>query len=100
MSFNDFVQKVGLDKLTHFFTGCSICSLVSFVAILQEHELGYAAMIALPIIGTFVAAFIGAAKEMIDKKFDVKDLIATVLGCIPVFIAVAIGAWFNYLSLE
>lgn len=98
MSLDEFINKIGSDKVTHFFAGCSICSLVSFVAILQEHELSYAAIMALPIIGTLVAAFVGAAKEVIDKKFDPKDLLATVLGCIPVFISVAIGVWFNYLS--
>lgn len=93
------IGKVGNDKVLHFLGGGFICSLISFVVILQEHDLSSLRKIAAVLIGTIVVAMLSVMKELFfDAEADWKDVLASVLGCLPVFIAVAIGVWFNYLS--
>lgn len=93
------IGKVGNDKVLHFLGGGFICSLISFVVILQESSLSSLRKIAAVSIGTIVVFILSLMKELFfDKETDWKDVLASVLGCIPVFIAVAIGVWFNYLS--
>ena len=51
-------------------------------------------------LGTVFVLILSAMKELImDDKADWKDILASVLGCVPVFVAVAIGVLFNYLSM-
>lgn len=98
-SLDNLITKVGNDKVLHFLGGGFICSLVSFVVILQESGLSSLRKIAAVLIGTIVVAMLSVMKELFfDAEADWKDVLASVLGCIPVFIAVAIGVLFNYLS--
>lgn len=96
---DNLIGKVGYDKVFHFLGGGYICSLISFVVILQEHDLSSLRKIAAVLIGTIVVAMLSVMKELFfDAEADWKDVLASVLGCLPVFIAVVIGVWFNYLS--
>lgn len=98
-SLDDFISKVGNDKVLHFLGGGYLCSLITFVVILQEGFMSYYREIASVLIGTISVFVLSVMKETImDSKADWKDVLASVLGCVPVFIAVALGSWFNYLS--
>lgn len=93
------IIKVGNDKVLHFLGGGFICSLISFVVILQESGLSSLRKIAAVLIGTIVVFILSLMKELFfDAEADWKDVLVSVLGCLPVFIAVAIGVLFNYLS--
>lgn len=97
---NNIIKKFGNDKVLHFLGGGYMCSLISFVTILQEQLLTGSGKIATVSLGTVFVLILSAMKELIiDNKADWKDILASVLGCVPVFIAVAIGVLFNYLSM-
>lgn len=99
-SLDNLIKKVGNDKVLHFLGGGLICSLVSFVVILQESGLSSLRKIAAVLIGTIVVTMLSVMKELFfDTEASWKDVLVSVLGCIPVFIAVAIGVLFNYLSM-
>lgn len=96
---DNFLAKVGTDKVLHFLGGGFICSLISFVAILQEHDLAHLQKVSLVLIGTIAVFILSVIKEtVLDDKPDWFDLLASVLGCIPVFVCVGLGTWFNILS--
>lgn len=96
---DNLISKVGNDKVLHFLGGGFICSLISFVAILQEHDLTPWQQISAVLIGTIAVFILSLMKEVLaDDKTDWYDILASVLGCIPVFAAVGLGTWFNVLS--
>lgn len=98
-SLDNLITKVGNDKVLHFLGGGFICSLISFVVILQEHDLSSLRKIAAVLIGTIAVFVLALIKELImDEETNWKDVWVSVLGCLPVFIAVVIGVLFNYLS--
>lgn len=97
---DNLINKVGNDKVLHFLGGGLICSLVSFVAILQEHDLTPWQQASAVLIGTISVFILSIMKEVLaDDKTDWYDVLASILGCIPVFVAVGLGTWFNVLSM-
>lgn len=99
VALDNLIKKIGNDKTLHFLGGCSICSLISFVAILQENGLTPWQKISLVLIGTVFVLILSVLKELIaDDEADWYDVLSAVLGCIPVFVCVGLGAWFNQLS--
>lgn len=98
-SLDNLIGKLGNDKTLHFLGGCSICSFVSFIVILQEGGLTAWEKVSDVLIGTIFVLILSVLKELIaDDESDWYDVLAAVLGCIPVYIAVGLGAWFNSLS--
>lgn len=98
-SLDNLIKKIGNDKTLHFLGGCSICSFVSFIVILQEGDLTPLEKVSSVLIGTVFVLILSVLKELIaDDKADWYDVLAAVLGCIPVYIAVGLSAWFNSLS--
>ena len=67
---NNFINKVGYDKLLHFLT---LALIAAYAAILGP-EYMWGAMILSPIIGCF--------KELFDSKFDLKDVLAGIIGSV------------------
>lgn len=99
VALDNLIQKVGNDKVLHFLGGGFICSLISFVVILQESGLTAWEQVSAVLIGTVFVLILSVLKELIaDDKVDWYDLLASVLGCVPVFVAVGLGVWFNQLS--
>lgn len=99
MTFDELVSKIGQDKILHFLVGSLITAFMTLVIGLQEPEIGWSTMSA-PVIGLVVTAFFGFVKEkIVDTEFDVKDLIATVLGSVPIFLATFLGVLFHILSI-
>lgn len=98
MTFNELITKIGQDKILHFLVGSLITAFIALIVGLQEPEIGWSTMGA-PIIGLVVTAFFGFIKEkIIDTEFSIKDLIATVLGSVPIFLATLLGILFHILS--
>lgn len=95
---DELLAKVGVDKILHHVLGALICALVSFVFILQDSIFDWTA-VAVPTIGAVVVLFLSIIKEYIDDEPDWMDVVWAMLGCIWVFAAVAIGVWFNHLSV-
>lgn len=90
------INKIGLDKCAHFGIGGLICALFTFVFILQD--LSILALIPvwkillMPTIGSIITFFVSVIKEYcFDSKVDWKDIIAAMIGCVTVFVAVAFG---------
>lgn len=95
---NELVNKIGLDKIAHFGIGGLICACVTFVIMLQDGMTGdWRALLA--VIAGFCATFILAIiKEMIDDEPSLTDIVASVLGCLPVLLSVATGVLFGIIS--
>ena len=94
---NNLINKIGIDKITHFSMGGLICALFTFIFLLQDfNTLEAWQILLLPLIGTVVTFVLSIIKEfIIDEVVDWKDIIAGMLGCIPVYIAIGIGILFN-----
>lgn len=96
---DNLISKIGNDKVLHFLGGAWICALVTFVTILQEDNLNSLEKVGSVLIGTVVVIILSVIKELImDEEADWMDVLAAVTGCITIFTAVALGAWFNSLS--
>lgn len=93
----DLINKIGIDKVTHFAMGGLICALFTFIFLLQDfNTLEVWQVLLLPLIGTVVTFVLSIIKEfIIDEVVDWKDIIAGMLGCVPVYIAIGIGILFN-----
>ena len=93
----DLINKIGIDKVTHFAMGGLICALFTFIFLLQDfNTLEVWQVLLLPLIGTVVTFVLSIIKEfIIDEVVDWKDIIAGILGCVPVYIAIGIGILFN-----
>ena len=98
MTFNGLIAKIGQDKVLHFLVGSLITAFMTLIAVLQEPEIDCNTMGA-PVIGLVVTAFFGFVEEkIVDTEFNIKDLIATVLGSVPIFLATFLGILFHILS--
>ena len=96
---DDLVKKVGNDKVLHFLGGAWICSLITFIAILQDGGVGIWDKMSCVIIGTAFVIFLSVVKEIsMDDKTDWLDVVASVIGCVTIFVSVGIGVLFNFLS--
>lgn len=95
---NDLINKIGTDKLLHFFVGAYITFALSNVIILQDALTGFRAV--LPVIGgTLMAMLLELFKELsIDDRPDPRDILATLLGCASVALVNAAGALLHTLS--
>lgn len=69
------VDKWGLDKTTHFLVGALIVVLVY----LASCTVG-ATQVASLAVGFGLSIVAGVAKELLDERFDWKDLLATAIG--------------------
>lgn len=69
------VEKWGLDKVTHFLAG----ALVAVMAYLVTCMTG-ATQVASLSTGFGLSIVAGVVKELLDERFDWKDLLATAIG--------------------
>lgn len=90
MTINEFVEKIGVDKVLHFSIGGLIAALLTIVMTLQEPQVTWE-LVGISTIGTIVVGFLSICKECIDVKADWKDVVASVLGTIPVILATVLG---------
>ena len=94
---DNFVSKVGNDKMLHFLVGNLITSCITFIVLIQENLTSFETLLAV-IPAAIITAFVAVIKEKLDYVFNKKDFIATVLGIIPTVICILVGVIFNILS--
>lgn len=95
---DNIISKLGTDKVLHFLIGAVVCAMVTFVFLTQETSLTGWRTALTPLSGTLFTLMAAWIKEGLDKEYNWKDFIATALGCIPVWIAVAIGVGLRLLN--
>lgn len=96
---DNFLNRVGTDKVLHLFVGAWICAIFTIVSILQEGSLFWWQTILMSVAGTLAALFVSVIKEIfLDDKPDWKDVLWSFYGCLTVIVAVGIGVLFNYLG--
>lgn len=77
-----------------------VCALITFVAMLQESDLTNWGKIGVTGIGMIVMLMATIFKNIISgNKFDWCNVVASVVGCATVTMAVALGVWFHMLSI-
>lgn len=69
------VEKWGLDKVTHFLAGALIAVMAYLVACMAD-----ATQVAPLSVGFGLSIVAGVVKELLDERFEWKDLLATVIG--------------------
>lgn len=76
-----------------------VCSLMTFVAMLQEHELSNGGKIGIVSIGAIAMLVLTLIISLVvDGKVRWQSLVACLVGCATVYVAVALGVWLNVLS--
>lgn len=91
---DNLLEKLGTDKILHFLGGGFLCSLLTIFSLLLMNTINWDTTIKSISIGTTFVFVISIIKEIADDKFDWKDIIAAILGCIIVYIIAIIGLIF------
>lgn len=95
---NNIINKVGIDTCLHFLGGISISALISLICLLQIGYTSWGILIA-PLLSALSVAVLSVGKEIIfDDEFSKKDVIVSVIGTIPTFLAVVLGILFHFIS--
>ena len=71
------IEKVGMDKVAHFFGGATLALTITLILCFIGTTKSAASY---SVIGVNAALIIGVAKELLDSEFNIKDVFATVLG--------------------
>lgn len=71
------IKNVGIDKITHFFTGATIALSVTLILCFVG---SISKVIPYSIIGTNVSVLCGLVKEICDSEFNKEDFLATMFG--------------------
>ena len=98
---NNLINKIGLDKITHFSLGGLICAVFTLVFIIQDvPALTYKSMLLYPFAGYVVTGFLSIIKVYFfdAPNSDWKDIVAGMFGCIFVHIFVCFGVFCNYMT--
>lgn len=96
---DDFMTKIGVDKVLHFFCGGFICAVITFMTLLQDGLFTNAAVFGSVLIGTICVIVLSVIKEIADGKFEWKDILAGIIGCFFIWLAIGLGLLFNYSTL-
>lgn len=79
------VDKCGLDKVTHFLAGALVAVMAYLVACMTG-----ATQAASLSVGLGLSIVAGVVKELLDERFEWKDLLATAIGGAAVTIGLVI----------
>lgn len=71
------IENIGIDKITHFFSGATIALSVTLILCFVG---SISKVITYSIIGTNVAVLCGLVKEICDSEFNKEDFLATMFG--------------------
>lgn len=80
--------------MLHHAFGAAICGLITIVGIIAVEKLYWDSFLYVG-VGTVIVFVVSVIKEPLDTKFDWKDILAAMLGCLWVFAAVIIGVLIN-----
>lgn len=86
---DDFINKIGNDKLLHFLTGFCISATVLLLYFLLSPEvIGTYEQVYAYVISFIIVEFVSVVKELFDDVFDNKDIFAAEIGAvIPVLVS-------------
>ena len=70
-------EKVGIDKITHFFAGATVALSVTLILCFVG---SVSNVVPYSILGTNVAVLCGIVKEILDTEFSIEDFLATMFG--------------------
>lgn len=93
---NELINKIGTDKLLHFFAGAWICAVLSIVTLLQDWEFTLPMFMLSTTISTLIVFVVSVIKEMVDSEFNWKDILAAIIGCLTIYAAYGFG-YFLYI---
>ena len=71
------IKNVGIDKITHFFSGATIALSVTLILCFVG---SISNVVPYSIIGTNVSVLCGLVKEICDSEFNKEDFLATMFG--------------------
>lgn len=92
---DNLVNKIGQDKLLHFLFSGMIASLIMIIYTVGGVSCIWLSYL-IAVIATLLITALAYIKELyFDKEFDIKDIVYSVLGTIPVYIAISIGLLLN-----
>lgn len=93
----NFIEKIGMDKVAHFGVGGLITALFTIIFILQDmgtlifHPWK---MLLYPFIGAIITVVASVVKELFDGTPDKKDVLAALIGSATIFVTVFVGILF------
>lgn len=94
---NFLIEMSKTDKMAHFGIGGLICALLTFVIMIQDFTFFSEHLfrtLLIPIGGSIVVFGFSVFKELMDSEYSWLDIIAAMLGCLCVFIAIFLGIIF------
>lgn len=84
-------QKLGMDKVAHFFGVAVVAVMISLI--FNKLDMGFSSWVYAG-EGLFAGVLVAIGKEVFDffngRKFDVKDILAGVIGCVVAFLGVGL----------
>lgn len=92
---DDFLSKVGTDKALHDAFGAKICAIIMIISLIQDGIYTSSAIVGSAAIGTIATIFLIIFKEIFDTKFDWIDVLAGLIGCAFIWLAIGIGFLLN-----
>lgn len=92
---DNFLNKVGVDKALHDAFSAKICAIITIISLLQDGVYTPNAIIGSTAIGTIMTIVLIILKEIFDTKFDLKDILAGLIGCLFIWFAIGIGLLLN-----
>lgn len=86
---DDFINKIGNDKLLHFLTGFCISAVFLLLCFLSNPEMiGTYKQVYAYITSFIIVGLVSVIKEFFDDVFDNKDIFAAEIGAvIPVLVS-------------
>ena len=94
---NFLIEMSKTDKMAHFGIGGLICALLTFVIMIQDFTFFSEHLfrtLLIPIGGSIAGFGFSVFKELMDSEYSWLDIIAAMLGCLCVFIAIFLGIIF------
>lgn len=99
---NFLIEMSKTDKMAHFGIGGLICALLTFVIMIQDYMFFSEHLFKLLLIPLGVSVVVFAAsvfKELVmDSEYSWLDIIAAMIGCLCVFVAITLGLTFYLIT--
>ena len=97
----NFFKSIGTDKWADFDIGGLICALVTIIVVFSLAPIEASWILLLSAVpGTILVGMISVAKEFADRTgFSVLDIVAALIGCATVEVALLIGIVAGILSV-
>ena len=98
---NFLIEMLKTDKMAHFGIGGLICALFTFTIMIQDFTFfseHLFRILLIPFGGSIIVFGISVFKELVmDSEYSWLDIIAAMLGCLCIFIAIFLGIIFYIL---